>query len=190
MAFLAGGWGSTSAVRGAGNHRRGIAAGWAGDVQRRDRAAEDALGRAELRNAGVLVLIRRGLGIGGDELRVPANLLPNLLVVRVEAVDEHAVEVGHLGAQGVARLVELLVGHLQVVVAGLEGVDDHLQLGSLGRLQLVVLDGGLQVGPGDHGRLPAGGGLALAGGVGRGGVVAVHCVCGVLCVVLFCVVLG
>eukprot|EP00908_Phaeocystis_cordata_P027396 Transcript_9960.p1 GENE.Transcript_9960~~Transcript_9960.p1 ORF type:complete len:124 (+),score=11.95 Transcript_9960:137-508(+) len=59
------------------------------------------------------------------------------------AVDEHAVEVGQLGAQGVARLVELVVGHLQVVIAGLERVDDHLQLGGLGRLQLVVLDGEL-----------------------------------------------
>ena len=58
-------------------------------------------------------------------------------------MDEHAVEVGQLGAQGVARLVELLVGHLQVVIAGLERVDDHLQLGGLGRLQLVVLDGEL-----------------------------------------------
>ena len=80
-------------------------------------------------------------------------------------MDEHAVEVGQLGAQGVARLVELLVGHLQVVIAGLERVDDHLQLGGLGRLQLVVLDGVVQGGPGDHGGLPGAVGLALAGGV-------------------------
>ena len=94
--------------RAARNLRRGVAAGRAGEVERRDRAAQHALGRAELGDAVVFVLLRLGHGIRGDEQRVLANLLPNALVGLVEVVDEYPVEVGQLAAQGVARLVELL----------------------------------------------------------------------------------